>query len=165
MPRGDEKVEALFEEFYAPLTGLAYVILGDRGRAEEAVMDSFVKALSPRWKRRRIDNPGAYLRMIVVNECRSRIRRATVERKAVERSNDREPLLDAPSMLHLDVWSEVRKLPERQRICVVLFYAEDMTVRSIAETLDCSEGTVKSQLAKARAKLSTWLSSLKEEVS
>lgn len=128
-------------------------------------MDAFVKALSPRWRRRRVDNPGAYLRMVVVNECRSRIRRVGVERSAVERSTERPEAVDAPSTLHLDVWGEVRKLPERQRICVVLFYAEDMPVRAIAETLDCSEGTVKSQLSKARAKLSTWLSSLQEEVS
>ena len=165
MSRGDERIEALFDEFYEPMTRLAFVILGDRGAAEEAVMDAFVKALSPRWRRRRIDDPRAYLRMVVVNECRSRIRRATIERRAnAEATSDRGTLGSEIESLHLDIWDAVRALPERQRICVVLFYAQDMTITGIAETLDVSEGTVKSQLSKARTKLADALADLQEEV-
>jgi RNA polymerase sigma factor (sigma-70 family) len=47
----------------------------------------------------------------------------------------------------------VRKLPQRQRACVVLRYFEDLAEADIAEVMDCSVGTVKSQLSKARAKL------------
>jgi RNA polymerase sigma factor (sigma-70 family) len=59
--------------------------------------------------------------------------------------------------LALDLWAAVRKLPERQRISVVLRYVEDMTEREIADTLACSVGTVKSQLFKARRKLERML--------
>jgi DNA-directed RNA polymerase specialized sigma24 family protein len=40
---------------------------------------------------------------------------------------------------------------------VALFYYEDLPEAQIAEVLDCSVGTVKSQLFKARAKLAEWL--------
>jgi len=50
-------------------------------------------------------------------------------------------------------------LPPRQRLCVVLRYYEDLPESEIAALMDCSVGTVKSQLAKARRKLAadlTW---------
>ena len=47
----------------------------------------------------------------------------------------------------------VRRLPHRQRAAVVLRYYEDLPEAEIAAALGCSVGTVKSQLAKARAAL------------
>jgi len=44
-------------------------------------------------------------------------------------------------------------LPTRQRACVVLRYYLDLPEAEIADTLGCTPGTVKSQLAKARAHL------------
>ena len=51
----------------------------------------------------------------------------------------------------------VRALPERQRAAVVLRYYDDLSESQIAEVLDCSVGTVKSQLSKARSKLEATL--------
>jgi RNA polymerase sigma factor (sigma-70 family) len=47
----------------------------------------------------------------------------------------------------------VRRLPPRQRDAVILRYYEDLPEAEIARTLGCAVGTVKSQLAKARATL------------
>ncbi len=52
---------------------------------------------------------------------------------------DYEPLYEA-----------VRNLPEKMRLTVVLFYFEDMDIRSAAEVLGVPPGTVKSRLSKAR---------------
>lgn len=54
---------------------------------------------------------------------------------------------------HLAVVEAVRALPPRQRAAVVLRYYEDLPEAEIAALLGCSTGTVKSQLAKARASL------------
>jgi RNA polymerase sigma factor (sigma-70 family) len=163
MPGGRDEVAALFDGHYARLTGLAFVILGDREVAEEAVMDAFVKALSPKWRRRRVEDPAAYLRTVVVNECRGRIRRVVVDRRAVAKLEGRVARpTHRDAELYLDVWRQVRSLPERQRLCVVLRYGEDMTEAAIADALECSEGTVKSQLSKARSKLAVSLGDLRE---
>jgi RNA polymerase sigma factor (sigma-70 family) len=53
----------------------------------------------------------------------------------------------------------VRGLPDRQRACVVLRYFDDLSEAQIADVLQCSVGTVKSQLAKARGKLESLLGS------
>ena len=47
-------------------------------------------------------------------------------------------------------WQTVRRLPPRQAQAVALYYLEDYSVREIAEVLDCSEGTVKTHLSRAR---------------
>ncbi len=51
------------------------------------------------------------------------------------------------------VLAEVQTLPEVQRVTVFLVYAEGLTYREAAETLDVPVGTIMSRLAAARAKL------------
>lgn len=165
----EREVAALFDRYYAPMCRLAYVILGDAQIAEEIVMDCLVKMFSG-WRRiRDMDSVDAYLRRAVVNACRSRIRRKTIEwrvnavvhHRETTRTPDWDPDKHETSRL---VWAAIRELPERQRACVVLRYFEDLPEAEIAETLDCSVGTVKSQLHKARARLGRILGgTLREE--
>ena len=48
------------------------------------------------------------------------------------------------------VRSAVDKLPEKLKVCVLLFYMEDLSVAQVAKTLKLPEGTVKSRLYQAR---------------
>jgi RNA polymerase sigma-70 factor (sigma-E family) len=156
--RGEDRVAMLFDAHYAPMCRLAYVILGDQDAAEEAVMDAMLKTFSG-WRRiRDLDRADLYLKRAVVNVCRSKIRRLVVERRAstVLRSRAERPDTGWDPEAHevrREVWDAVLTLPERQRACVVLRYFEDLPEHEIAEILDCSVGTVKSQLHKARARL------------
>lgn len=47
----------------------------------------------------------------------------------------------------------IDSLPEDQRLCVLMYYVQDMTVTDIAEALDISPNTVKSRLNYARKKM------------
>ena len=158
----DREVAALFYEHYDPMRRLAYVMIGDGDAAEEIVMEAFAKALS-RWTSfRNVDWPPAYLRQMVVNACRSRMRRKAIENRVNSfvhhRDEQREKTFDVEEHgLGLDVWAAVRSLPDRQRACVVLRYLEGLTEPEIAETLDCPLGTVKSQLSRGRARLAEHL--------
>jgi RNA polymerase sigma-70 factor (sigma-E family) len=154
----DREVAALFDAHYTPMCRLAFVILGDSAAAEEIVMEALLKTFSG-WSRiRNPERADAYLRRAVVNLCRSRIRRKAIEA--------RMGLAGPPAVPDWDpdvrerarvVWQAVRSLPARQRACVVLRYYEDLPESRIAEILDCSRGTVKSQLFKARLKLERML--------
>lgn len=150
----ESELALLFDLHYRSLRGLAYVMLGDMTQAEEVASEAFVKVFSG-WNRfRKIDDRHAYLRQVVVNLCRSRFRRSTVERRVNEAlGRDREDAVIEDADLRLDLWDEVRKLPERQKITIVLRYLEDLPEQQIADILGCSVGTVKSQSSKARAKL------------
>ena len=154
----DQAVAALFDRNYSSLCRLAYVILGDRALAEEMVMEAMLKTLGG-WSRiRDVDRIDAYLKRTVINLCRSKIRRKMIENRVNEvhhhrdetRPPDWDPERHETSRLVMDA---VRLLPERQKAAVVLRYFEDLPEAEIAEILECSVGTVKSQLSKARAKL------------
>lgn len=163
-PARERALTALFDDHYRSLRGLAYLITGDSARSEEIVMEAFVKAISG-WNRfRRVDNPRAYLRQIVVNLCRARFRREKVEQRVNALVHRRDQMRKEPEHeRYMDLWNAVRRLPERQRACVVLRYFEDMSEAEIAQALDCSIGTVKSQLFKARGHLERELTSGGEE--
>ena len=154
----DAQVAALFDRHYAPLCRLAFVILGDAAMAEEIVMDALLKTYTGWGRIRDLERSDAYLKRAVVNLCRSKIRRKMVEGRVNEvthhreglKASDWDPERHETSRL---VWAAVKTLPERQRAAVVLRYFEDLPEAQIAEVLECSVGTVKSQLSKARAKL------------
>jgi RNA polymerase sigma-70 factor (sigma-E family) len=137
---------------------LAYAILGDAALGEEMVMEALLKTFTGWGRLRDPERADAYLRRAVVNLCRSKIRRKTIETRVnatvhhrdERKAPDWDPERHETSRL---VWSAVVSLPERQRACVVLRYFEDLPESEIAEILGCSVGTVKSQLSKARTKL------------
>ena len=52
-----------------------------------------------------------------------------------------------------DIRRAIAGLPEKYRVPIHLFYYEDLSVRDIAAAMSVSEGTVKSLLSRARAKL------------
>lgn len=144
---GADALTSLFEAEYGHLCRLAYLLTGDASRAEEVVMDAFVRSMA-RW--RDVREPGAYVRRAVVNLSSNRRRRAFFER--------RHPLDAGAAAIELaepadDVWAAVRALPPKQRAAVVLRYWDDLGDAQIAAVLGCSVGTVKSQLSKARASL------------
>lgn len=55
------------------------------------------------------------------------------------------------------------QLPPRQRAVIVLRFFEDIDVNQTAEILQCGAGTVKSQTAKALAKLRVLIPALRVE--
>ena len=73
----DVALEQLYDEHYVRLVRLAVLLLGDVGRAEEVVQDSFV-AIYRRWDELADADVPAYLRQTVVNRSRSVLRHLAV---------------------------------------------------------------------------------------
>jgi RNA polymerase sigma-70 factor (sigma-E family) len=143
----------LFDAHFTSLRRLAFALLGDASAADEVAQDAFVQ-LYATWRRLdELEHPPSYLRKIVLNLCRTRGRRARLQRSKEPLLREDTTAVDPDVALRLDVWRALEKLPHRQRACVVLKYLEDLTEADVAHLLDCSVGTVKSQLHKARAKL------------
>ena len=155
-----------FEQFMAgnleQLLRTAYLITWDAGEAEDLVQECLFK-VARRWPRvRRMDQPAAYARRILVNlaldDARGRARRrdelkygsATVDgpaRDLLAGLGTRAELLDALAGLN-----------PRQRAVLVLRYFNDLTESQTAEVLGCSRGTVKSNASRGLARLREALS-------
>lgn len=102
----------------------------------------------------------AWLLSIVYNRSRKHWR--SVHRRPVDYLNatpDVERNSDEPSStMHRvdaeqDLMVAMERLTSRQRLIVDLYYFIDLPVEQIARMLSCSQGTVKSTLADARARL------------
>lgn len=164
----DALIGRLFDEHYSGLCRLAALLLGDRAGAEEAVQEAFLRTYAGWWRIRRPEQARWYLRRAVVNQCRSRQRRRVSEDRGNRVVHASERVVgggdDVGARTEAMVIADaVRALPPRQRETVVLRYFEDMAEAEIARVLGCSEGTVKSQLSKARGTLARLLDSLRVE--
>ncbi len=144
----------MFAEHYGGFCRLATLLLGDGSGAEEVVQEAFLRTFSSWWRVRQPERAQWYVRAAVVNLCRSRLRRRGTE-EAGNRASWRDPTDWSDDTVEdaLVVLEAVRTLPPRQRETVVLRYYEDLSERDVATVLGCSVGTVKSQLARARASL------------
>ncbi|UAL32031.1 SigE family RNA polymerase sigma factor [Nocardioides rotundus] len=152
--------DAEFTEFvHAAWPGLyrtAYLLLGDRGLAEDLVQTSLTKTYAA-WPRvRDVTTAPAYARRTLVNTAYGMFRRRSWRRE--------QPTEHLPETAHETdpthrpaIVDALRQLPPRQRAVIVLRYFDDLTVADTAQALDVSEGTVKSQTSDALARLRTLL--------
>src|SRR5690606_5420923 len=62
----------LYDEQYVTLVAQLHALCGDRGEAEDAVQEAFVKALLKPQRFAALDNPAAWLRTVAVNHVRGR---------------------------------------------------------------------------------------------
>ena len=132
---------------------LAAWLVNDVALAEEIVQDAFVRLATTTSDLSTLDSDSAYLRTIVVNLTRTKIRRLAIARRHRPDPAGSSPAADA-MLIDEDLASAVASLPRRQRECVVLRYTVDLAVKEIAETLGISPGSVKSHLHRALATLS-----------
>ncbi|MCA1833001.1 MAG: SigE family RNA polymerase sigma factor [Actinomycetota bacterium] len=154
--RRERAMQELFNAHYGSLCRLAFLIVRDSGQAEESVMDAFLKTFTG-WRRiGQMDRPDLYIRRAVVNACNSRLRRRAVESRFRFAESETHGW-DVDRESSIVVRGAIDALPKRQRVCVILRYYEDMSEMEMAEVLECSPGTIKSQLSKAREKLKTAL--------
>lgn len=154
----DVTIPASFDAFYRSefrrMVNIAYALSGSRLAAEDLAQDAMIAA-HRQWNRvGALDKPGAWTRRVVINKAASLYQRRRAELRAIARlgplRGSLPQVLDAESE-HL--WHEVRRLPRRQAQAVALFYVDDMSVATIAETMGCAESTVKVHLHKARRTL------------
>jgi RNA polymerase sigma-70 factor, ECF subfamily len=145
------RFEDLYRREYPGLVAVATALSGHDG--EDLVHDAMVKALM-NWNHvRQLERPGGWCHRVLVNICRSRWRRRMTEARFVSRQRREEPATPGPSPEVLAFWGAVRELPTRPRLAVTLYYAGDHTTAEVATILDVPEGTVRSDLTRARLAL------------
>jgi RNA polymerase sigma-70 factor (sigma-E family) len=138
-------IETVYRDRYSSLVRLAALTTGSVAHAEEIVQDAFVQ-LYRRWDQ--VQEPNAWLRVAVLNGCRSWVRRRRLERRLPP------PLpLDVTTVDGIEVRDALSALTTRQRAAVILRYFEGLSEAEIASSLGCRPGTVKSLLSRSMDKL------------
>ena len=136
--------EAVYIAAYRDLLRVAFVLTGSAPAAEDVVQDVFAKVGS------RIDTlaePASYLRVAVVNRCRS-LHRRSVAAPTPDKAGD--AVMDVGLV---ELRDALMALPLRQRSAVVLRYLCDLPEEEIAANLKCRRSTVRTLVRRGLAEL------------
>ena len=163
---------ALVRMYETRVYTLCYRMLGDGDSAADAAQDTFISAFR-NIKRFRGGSFRSWILRIATNTCydvlRARKRRPTTSLDIDEDEEDvGSPLQIADSSESPDdtamrhelasaIQGCLEKLPEDQRIVLVLSDIQGLAYEEIAEVTDTNLGTVKSRLSRARSRLRTIL--------
>ena len=150
----------LFRRHRDRMWAVALRTCGDREIAADAVQDGFLAAFRRADSFRGEAAVTTWLHRIVVNACLDRLRRRRPttplpEHDSVETADRRDD--HASTEVALDVRAALARLPEGQRVALVLVDMHGMGVAEAADILGVAEGTVKSRCARGRAALAELL--------
>jgi RNA polymerase sigma-70 factor (ECF subfamily) len=151
----DDDYAWFFRAEFPAVVRTVYLIVRDRGRAEEIAQDAFMR-LHVHWRTvSRYERPDAWVRRVAIRLATRSARREWI-RPSLERVAA-GPSVAEGTATDLDLLAAVAELPMRQRVAVVLFYLEDRPLPELAHVLDCSDGAAKILLHRARLALAARL--------
>ena len=156
----EHEFDALYRRLSPRMMGQAYAMTGSTAAAEDLVQEAFGRAWV-RWSRvRRLENPEAWMRRVMVNQAISDWRKRS-------RPEVLDPRLRPGEVTEVDaIWlsDALRTLPRNQCRAVVLHDAAGLTVPEISRQLRVPSGTVKSWISRGRTRLAILLDDSREDV-
>jgi RNA polymerase sigma-70 factor (sigma-E family) len=156
----DQLVGELYRAHGLALVRIAMLLVGDKPTAEDVVQDAFAGLYRMSDRLRDPDKALAYLRVSVVNGCRSVHRARRVRFRHVSPPEPAVWSAEALVMAKEDsrlMLQAVARLPRRSREVLGLRYYLDLADTEIAETLGVSRGTVSATASRALAALARQL--------
>jgi RNA polymerase sigma-70 factor (ECF subfamily) len=147
----DRDFAKLVREHDANLRALAFRLLGDRDRMDDALQEAYLRAYRALPRFRGDSAVATWLYRITYNACLDELAR-TPQVVALDRVRERaDPRPGAAESVELA--DALASLPAADRAAVLLVDAQGFDYRSAAEVLGVPEGTIASRLSRARAHL------------
>ena len=167
---GDEAgFRTLYDGTYTSKYHLALRYMKDDQAAQDVLQDAYIKAFS---NLSSLEDPEAFpawLGRIVANTAKNALQKkdpllfseagpaddgTDFEAQIADEDLDLQPALSfEQNETRAMVREMLDSLSDEQRLCMLMFYMEERSVREIAQSLDCSENTVKSRLNYGRKNL------------
>lgn len=140
----------LIQENKTSLYRLSKSILKNEADVQDSISETIIKAYTNIHTLKLMDSFKPWIMKILVNECYNIIKK----QKKVELTDDLtafegsyEDKTEDSLMLY------VNQLEDEFKSVIILFYYDDISIKNISRILNISEGTVKSRLSRAKAKL------------
>ncbi len=163
----NDELTKLYEQTYPSVYAVAYSIVKNEQDASDLAQEAYLSAFSGMEKLSDINKFDKWIIQIAANKCKDFLRKkkpalfsqfdteeTDFESEIVDTSNTYSPdkVIDEKEVKGI-VKDILYSLPEDQRLCVVLYYGQDLKISEIAEALGVSENTVKSRLSYAKKKI------------
>lgn len=154
----DMSIRQMIDENQTALLRMCYIYLHDVQLAEDAVQETFIKAVRAWDSFRGEAGVRTWLTRIAMRTCMDmrrgfwfrRVDRRVTPEMLPDRAQEAE---EGESALTLAVMN----LPKKEREVILLYYYQDMNMKDIAETLGVTQPTVSYRLRRAKEKLRTEL--------
>ncbi len=151
-----EAQEALFRAFESPVYNLARRICRTTEDAEDVLQETFLEVFRSIHRFRGEGSLWGWVRTITASKAFMRLRRNKY-RDTDELHDDIAPMRGETPALRMDMEAALERLSDTARSVVWLHDVEGYTHEEIAGMMDRTVSFSKSQLARAHAKLRTWL--------
>lgn len=129
---------------------IAFSYLKNKHDAEDALQNTFLKL----WKSKiEFDDDlgiDKWLTKVLVNDCKNFFNMSFRQNKSIEEVYD---VSTFDKYFNVDLYNAVMSLNKKERLCVILFYYDDLTISDISKVTGIKESTVKSLLKRSRNKL------------
>jgi RNA polymerase sigma-70 factor (ECF subfamily) len=167
-----EKFEGFMKNYQDMVYGTAMRMLGNPTDAQDIAQTVFLKAYEAFGSLAQSQSVGGWLKTVTTNLCLNHLTRYRnrwrffSEMRSEEDETDFADTLAAPEKLEsgLDdadrrqlLETALHKLPDAQRVPLVLFHFEDMAYEDIAEKLNVSLSKVKTDIHRGRHALKRYL--------
>jgi RNA polymerase sigma-70 factor (ECF subfamily) len=150
----------LVERYQGAVYNLAYRMLGGAEEAEDAAQEIFIRVYRQLARYDASRRFSTWVLAIATNHCIDQLRRRRLQLVPLEdvipwaRAREAGPEREALDRESRDeVQALLSRLPEKYRAPLILRYWQDLSCAEIAEILSVPEGTVKTQLHRARKAL------------
>lgn len=171
MQEGDiEAFDRIFELYQGRLLRTAYLITGNHADSEDIVQETFVKCYLNCGKLRDPAGFSTWLYQIMTRTAwrySGRKRREEPVEDLYEKGEPQTANLPLENLLwkeqQEELYARIRKLNQKQRTVIILYYFNQMSTKEISRVLGCMEGTVKSRLYTARKTLGEGLREERKE--
>ena len=176
---GDQQaIAALYERTSRKAYYLSMQLVKDQDQAQDILQDAYLKVFTNLNMLQQPENFQGWLDTIVINKSKDYLKKkkpVLFSHMASENEPDVEPDFEDESGYfspekQVDyaetkrlVQEMIDQLPEQQRMAVVLYYLENLSVGQIARMMECSEGTVKSRLNYGRKAIKTQVLALEKK--
>jgi RNA polymerase sigma-70 factor, ECF subfamily len=151
-------METVYNGYQSSIYNIALRFFGDHGIAEDIMQEVFIKVFGRLHKLHAVDAFQSWLHRIAVNTCINHHQKIKRSREVPMETLVEQPASDnPPRMLTWDLVRAVHILPPKQKMVFILHDIQGFTHSEIAEMMNWSVGTCKSQLFKARVKLQNFL--------
>lgn len=158
--QGDHKAQYQLYQLYAKaMYNICFRMMNSREEAEDMLQEAFVDAFTKLYSFNYESTFGAWLKRIVINNCINEIKRKKPD-LTLQDDMGRVEVLDDEEYDEEGIQWEVKKvndaiesLPEGYRVITSLYLLEGYDHREIAEIMNISESTSKSQYMRAKKKI------------
>ncbi|MBN1972733.1 MAG: RNA polymerase sigma factor [Sedimentisphaerales bacterium] len=147
-----EAFELLVELWQKPLLTFALRYLKQESEALDAVQETWITVIKKLKKLKETSLFTSWLFRILTNKCIDRIRKKQNEEKLINNANPKSET-SKTTYENEDLEQALQKLPDEHKTLIIMRFGQGLQVGQIAALLNIAEGTVKSRLHRALARL------------